>query len=118
MGGCESYQFMFSKLTLDHAPFDVQIRQTLVSVIKEFFRVNHNIMLYICDTSDRREASRSRLFARWFQQFAEEEAYEFHSASATVEGEGFYAAIIVERDNPMLVSIVEDFNNTAKELTK
>ena len=118
LGGCETFQFMFSKLTKEHAPFDMRIKQTLIIIIEEFFNVNHNVLLYICDTSDKREAFRSRLFGRWFQQFAEKEEYVFRSANAQVEGEGFYAAIIVEKRNPLLPQIVEDFEMSAKELSK
>lgn len=71
-----------------------------------------------CDTSDSREASRNRLFANWFRKFAERGAYEFRSTSSYIEGEGFYAAIIVELKNPKLQSILEDFDRSAKELAK
>ena len=39
------------------------------------------------------------------------------TANATVEGLGFYAAIIVENTNPMLEAIVSDFKQTAESLT-
>ena len=118
LGGCETYQFMFSKLTTQHTAFDKKIRQTLIVIIEEFFRANHNVLLYICDTSDNREAFRNRLFANWFKKFAESGAYEFRSANTLVEGEGFYAAIIVERKNPKLQDVLDDFDRTAKELAK
>lgn len=118
MGDCETYQFMFSKLTKEHTSFDNNIRNTLITIINEFFRVNQNVLLYICDTSDNREASRSRLFIHWFKQFAKEGAFEFRSANTTIEGEGFYAAIIVKNDNPKLDAILKDFEKSAAELTK
>lgn len=118
IGECDTYQFMFSKLTKDHVPFDLKISQTLIVIIEEFFRANHNVLLYICDTSDNREASRNRFFANWFRRFAERGAYEFRSANSSIEGEGFYAAIIVERSNPKLQAVLEDFDKSAKELTK
>ena len=118
LGGCDTYQFMFSKLTKEHVAFDSQIKQTLIVIIEEFFDKNRDVLLYICDTSDSREASRNRLFASWFKQFAEEGEFEFRSANSIIEGEGFYAAIIVEKDNPKLQTIIEDFEESAKELTK
>jgi hypothetical protein len=39
------------------------------------------------------------------------------TANATVEGQGFYAAIIVENTNPLLKAIVSDFKQTAESLT-
>jgi hypothetical protein len=37
-------------------------------------------MLYICDTSDSREAARNRLFIRWFKQSAEPNRFTIRSA--------------------------------------
>lgn len=39
------------------------------------------------------------------------------SARATIEGQGFYAAIIVENRNPLLTDITADFDRTAVTLT-
>lgn len=118
IGGCNTYQFMFSKLTKEHVALDNHIKQTLIVIIEEFFRFNHDVLLYICDTSDNREAFRNRLFARWFRQFAENGAFVFRSANSEIEGQGFYAAIIVERDNPKLPAIIADFEESARELAK
>lgn len=118
IGGCDTYQFMFSKLTKDHVAFDNHIKQTLIVIIEEFFRHNHDVLLYICDTSDNKEAFRNRLFARWFRQFAEKSSFEFRSANSVIEGQGFYAAIIVEKENPKLQAIIADFDESAKELAK
>ena len=118
LGGCETYQFMFSKLSSGHASFDNNIRQTLIVIIEEFFSQHRSVLLYICDTSDNREASRNRLFARWFKQFAVGTEYVFRSANSIVEGQGFYAAIIVEKNNPNLNAIINDFEESARELAK
>ena len=75
-------------------------------------------MLYICDTSDGREANRNRLSVKWFEEFATPERFTMKTANTTVEGQGFYAAIIVENSNPMLEAIVIDFNQTAESLTE
>ena len=71
IGGCETWQFSFAKAEDSSTPEDPYVRFTLFAVIDEFFTENENVMLYICDTSDRREAARNRLFIRWFKQSAE-----------------------------------------------
>ena len=43
--------------------------------------------------------------------------WKTETANAIVEGEGFYAAIIVENSNPLLEAIVSDFKQTAESLT-
>lgn len=43
--------------------------------------------------------------------------FTIRTANAVVEGQGFYAAIIVENSNPKLIDITEDFERTAEALT-
>lgn len=117
IGGCETWQFSFAKAEDTPAPEDPYVRFTLFAVIDEFFAENDNVMLYICDTSDKREAARNRLFIRWFRQSAQPDRFTIRSASATIEGQGFYAAIIVENRNPLLTDITADFDQTAVSLT-
>ena len=117
IGGCETWQFSFAKADDKSAPEDPYVRFTLFAVIDEFFTENNNVMLYICDTSDSREAARNRLFIRWFKQSAQPDRFTIRSASTTIEGQGFYAAIIVENRNPLLTNITADFDQTAVMLT-
>ena len=44
--------------------------------------------------------------------------FTIRAANATIEGKGFYAAIIVESRNPLLETIIDDFENTAQALTE
>jgi len=117
IGGCETWQFSFAKAENVSSPEDPYVRFTLFAVIDEFFSENANVMLYICDTSDSREAARNRLFIRWFKESAQHNRFTIRSASTTIEGQGFYAAIIVENRNPLLTNITADFDRTAVLLT-
>lgn len=117
LGECETYQFGFRKKDDEHTNYDVNVKLTLLAIINQFFIENENVLLYICDTSDGRESKRNRLFLRWFKEFATPEHFTMRSANAIVEGQGFYAAIIVENSNPKLEAIINDFNRTAESLT-
>lgn len=117
IGGCETWQFSFAKAENVATPEDPYVRFTLFAVIDEFFNENEDVMLYICDTSDNREAARNRIFIRWFKQSAQPNRFTIRSASTTIEGQGFYAAIIVENRNPLLTQITADFDQTAVTLT-
>ena len=117
IGGCETWQFSFAKAEDTPTPEDPYVRFTLFAVIDEFFAENDNVLLYICDTSDSREAARNRLFIRWFKQSAQPDRFTIRSANTTIEGQGFYAAIIVENRNPLLTDITADFDKTAVSLT-
>ncbi len=117
IGGCETYQFSFTKAEESQVSQDPYVRFTLFAIIDEFFITNEDVMLYICDTSDRREAARNRLFVRWFRQSAEPNRFTIRTANATIEGQGIYAAIIVENSNSKLKAITADFEETAAILS-
>ena len=61
--------------------------------------------------------SATRATTRWFKQSAQPDRFTIRSASTTIEGQGFYAAIIVENRNPLLTDITADFDKTAVTLT-
>ena len=117
IGGCETWQFSFAKANEGSTSEDPYVRFTLFAIIDEFFIENEDVLLYVCDTSDSREAARNRLFIRWFKHSAQPDRFTIRSANATIEGQGFYTAIIVENRNPLLTDITADFDKTAVSLT-
>lgn len=116
-GGCETYQFIIDKIDRVRSPHDPKVEKTILAIIDEFFAERQNVLLYICDTSDGREANRNRLFLSWFEKHTQPGRFTIRTANAVVEGQGFYAAIIVENSNPKLTDITEDFERTAQALT-
>ena len=47
IGGCETYQFSFSKAEDTPSPQDPYVRFTLFAIIDEFFVSNEDVMLYV-----------------------------------------------------------------------
>lgn len=118
LGGCKTYQFVIERLENRHTGYDSGVEDTILIIIYEFFKQHLFVLLYFCDTSDGREAKRNRLFMSWFQKHADKTRFTICSANATVEGQGIYAAIIVENRNPLLDDIVSEFNSTASMLAE
>lgn len=118
IGGCETYQLTISNKNDRHSSFDPNVRATIFTIIEEFFSNNSNVLIYICDTSDGREAVRNRLFLKWFEEYANNERFYFKTAQATIEGEGFFAAVIAELNNPRIEFVKQDFEQTSNELSK
>jgi hypothetical protein len=117
IGGCDSYQFIMEKIDKVRSSHDAKVEQTILAILDEFFAEHLDVLLYMCDDSDGREANRNRLFLAWFKKHAAPERFTIRAASAIVEGKGFYAAIIVENRNPLLEAIIADFESTAEALT-
>lgn len=118
IGECESYQLSIANINNARGSHDPKIRQTIFAIIDEFFYSNQNVLLYICDSSDGREAIRNRLFLSWFTSSGNKEKYIIQTAESRVEGVGFYIAIIVESSNPRLAAIIKDFKDSADNLSK
>ncbi len=118
IGGCDSYQFIIEKIDKVRSSHDAKVESTILAILDEFFAEHLDVLLYMCDDSDGREANRNRLFLAWFKKHAAPERFTIRTASAIVEGKGFYAAIIVENRNPMLETIIADFESTAQALTE
>lgn len=80
LGGCETYQLSISNQNKLHASYDPDVKNTTLIFIDAFFRENLDGLLYMCDTSDSREAAHNRLFLRWFEESAEPERF-YHKDS-------------------------------------
>jgi hypothetical protein len=117
VGGCTTFQFVIQKIEHSRSPHDAKVEQAILAILNVFFAEHLDVLLYMCDDSDGREANRNRLFLAWFKKHATPERFTIRTASAIVEGKGFYAAIIVENRNPLLKTIIEDFEMTAQALT-
>lgn len=117
LGGCSVYQFVIEKIDKVRSSYGTKVEPTILAILEEFFAEHLDILLYMCDDSDGREANRNRLFLTWFRKHAAPERFTIRAASAIVEGKGFYAAIIVENRNPLLENIIADFEMTAQVLT-
>lgn len=117
IGGCDTYQFVIKKIEDRKSPHDPKVEQTILAILDIFFKKYLNVMLYLCDDSDGREANRNRLFLNWFKKRAAPERFTIRTASTVIEGKGFYAAIIIENRNPKLQAVIDDFEQTAEALT-
>ena len=91
-----------------------RIRDTVTAVIYEFFRQNNDILLYICDTADGREAMRNRLFVRWFTEMADSARFTIKTAHCKVDQQVFYAAIILQRTHIHYDKVIEEFDILAE----
>ena len=118
IGGCDTYQFAISKIDNVRSAHDPNISAITFIIIDEFFTEYENVLLYYCDSSDHREASRNRLFIRWFEKAANPNRFTIRTTHATVEGQGIYVAIIVENRNSKIKAITEEFEATAAALTE
>ncbi len=112
-----AYQFTINNQSHRPSPLDYKLRETILLLIEAFFKANPDILLYICETGDGKQAMRSRLFIRWFNTYSHRDAYILETA-VVMEGETKnFAALIVQKSNPRLTEIVSEFRETISILT-
>lgn len=99
--------YWFNLNNLDHiaSPNDKKIWQTVFCVIEEFFRMNPDILLYMCSTVGEQQAQRARLFSYWFNKAGQQERFYFRTAvirgdSPDRKDNNEYVAIIIPRNHP------------------
>jgi len=97
------------------SPGDTKIAQTVICIIEEFFRLNPEVLLYMCSTDNGQQAQRARLFLRWFNGYEQQKRYVIKSTE--VKGIGpdgkprkEYVALIVPRIHPLVDEIVNRFD--------
>lgn len=112
-----AYQFTINNESHRPSPNDEKLKATVFRIIEAFFTANPDILLYICETGDGRQAFRSRLFIRWFNNYAGRDAYVMLTAEVQEGKTKNFAALIVQKSNPRLEEIIAEFNETISILT-
>ena len=109
----EAYMFNVNNANRRRSPRDIKVRDTIIAIIDNFFDMNEVALLYICETGDRKQAMRNRLFESWFAYANDKEQYVIMVANIhDLEGIDNYAAMILRKDNPHFVDYVSEFNST------
>lgn len=112
-----AYQFTISNLSHQPSPLDQKLRECILLLIEAFFAANPDILLYICETGDGRQAFRSRLFIRWFNTYSCRDDYVMQTAEVQEGKTRNFAALIVQKSNPRLEEILAEFDKTINILT-
>jgi hypothetical protein len=100
-------------------PLDIKIPSTIASIFKDFFdRIPKQVVIYICDSSDARQAARKRKFDQWIEAFKGEEFAKVNSKIEDLDGRIYYNALLIRRDNPQYDEIIKAFIKLAEEQDK
>ena len=112
-----AYQFYINNESHRPSPNDEKLKATVFRIIEAFFAANPDILLYICETGDGRQSFRSRLFVRWFNNYAGRDQYIMQTAEVQEGKTKNFAALIVQKSNPRLSEILAEFDETISILT-
>lgn len=112
--------FITPKGRFKHVGTDAKIGQTIAEIIKSFFRNSNDILIYVCDTSDRMQAVRNRKFKIWFRQYTEEGDFYFVSEKIDIGEDEYFAAMIINKlhhsPNETIRTFHQYFHNLREKL--
>lgn len=117
LGIDNSYQLCIDNVDNKTQPRDVKVRDTIIAIIEDFFRNNELCLLYVCDTSDGRQKARDRIFRMWFEEKATNDMYTIIPASVEVDGEEYFASLILCNSHPEYDSITTAFVKFSQDLS-
>ena len=100
------FHFFIENTLGEHGSYDPKVMEVVVAVIEEFFMQDSNVMLYIYDPYDKRQASRNRLYRMWFLGYAFNHEMTLYSDSVTFEGETYYSGVLMRHDHPLHDEII------------
>lgn len=99
-----------------HTGADSHVYEVVVALIEEFFKSSAKGLLYVCDSEDRRQAARNRLFNRWFNSYAEKDKYLLLQREVQYEDMLQYVSLIVRKDHPEVQSITDAFDRVLSNI--
>lgn len=111
------YQFVITNFKHPHSQKDSNVRVTIIELLRNFFELNNNTIIYFCDTSDNRQMQRDRLFKRWI------DSAEHTEGMLTVDGKikdengnENFVTLLSRSDNPNFMAVVEEFKDLLNTL--
>lgn len=82
-------------------PFDEKVAKTICQILLDFFKNNKNVIIFICDSADKKERHRSITFSKWFHHFDTEQLFEKTDKILEYDSDNrYYLSIICRKDNP------------------
>ena len=89
---------------------DKRVGLTVIYILDIFFQDADTVLLYICESLDKRHFARKRKFDSWFRQYGE--AFEKHDYELQVEGTHILISLILKKNNPRQQVLLQAFQET------
>ena len=112
-----SYVFSFGSFTIGQLS-DTKIKLTIIEVIKYFFTVRENILLFTCDDHDERSLCRKKLFDRWHKEYSGNVNTTKINESVSGDDFQYHSSLIIRRDNLNYNECIEAFKDFHSDLRK
>jgi Family of unknown function (DUF6169) len=96
---------------------DSKLPPTIVAIFLHFFKNYERIVVFSCDTTDRKQAARHRKFSDWFLRFNDDTFLKFDGIIDDKSNDNqYYMSMILRNDNPDKIEIEEAFSMLIDDL--
>lgn len=116
----DTFEFVISLTNgpADSLPLsDPLIEPTIVKIFQDFFARRGVVVVYICDSSDNRQAVRHRMFNRWFDRYKHLGFVKF-DAQLLDPSSTIYTSVMVHRSYPHRTAVFEAFLDLTDEINE
>jgi hypothetical protein len=116
----DTFEFVISLTNgpADSLPLsDPLIEPTIVKIFQDFFARRGVVVVYICDSSDNRQAVRHRMFNRWFDRYKHLGFVKF-DAQLLDPSSTIYTSVMVHRSYPHRAAVFEAFLDLTDEINE
>lgn len=87
--------------------FDEKIKRTVISIIKEFFKINGDMaLLYFCYPDDEFARHRSITFNKWYNEELSDDINHLKK-NAKYNGDMFYGGMLILKRNPFYTLLID-----------
>lgn len=98
-------------------PLDKRIAATVTTIIKSFLHEKENVVVYICDNSDKREKARFHKFIHWFKMYNDGSIVQLRGV-IRAGNTNILNALLILKDNPLLNDFIEAYEIITGIFTK
>jgi hypothetical protein len=96
---------------------DPKLPSTIAAIFLDFFYSNERVVVFSCDTTDRRQAVRHRKFDDWFKQFNDDSFIKLNEVIDDIENESqYFMSMILVNTNPLKDEIIVAFKELKEAL--
>lgn len=93
-------------------PLDRRTSKTISNIFEDFYeRFSETITIYVCESADHRQMSRSRKFHIWFEEFNGERYIKYDTSLTDSSGIVYPISILFRRNNPHKHQIFKEFDD-------
>lgn len=110
-------ELKFKPDKLEKIPLDKRIAATVTTILSTFLHEKENVVVYICDNSDKREKARFHKFYHWFKQYNDGSIVQLRGV-IRAGNTNILNALLILKDNPLLNDFIEAYEILSGIYTK